>query len=187
MQECAPACTDHCCSFGDYAQSYDGGISSKHNPGLAPNVPYPHERGIPGNAYMCDEGCKFSCDSNCPSNCCQPEGLVARAIRLQQPFPQPQPLMPYQPAIQNIDQPGMCPAPCPSTCSPSCNMDCCTAALGMPTVDVNPESRSSTRKVIHITHILHPLDRKGVVPRSCPTYCGNHCTPVCARSGCCMK
>jgi len=68
-------------------------------------------------------------------------------------------------------------------------MDCCAAALGTPYNDVNPEARSSTRKVIHITHILHPLERKGLVPvpGTCPTYCGNHCTPVCARSGCCMK
>jgi len=184
---------DECCHFGEFSRLNDSPFpSSPHNrnPGLISNVPYPHKHGIPGTAYMCDEACKFHCDQSCPGNCCQPEELAERDARLQQSYPYngpPPPIMAYEPAIQTIEPPGMCPYPCPGTCSPSCNVACCAAALGMPGVDVNPVARSSTRKVIHITHIIHPLERKGLVPGSCPTYCGNHCTPVCARSGCCMK
>lgn len=193
-QSCAPACSDACCSFGEYAHHADViQAGHKHNPGLLPNTPYQGSKDIPGNAYECDESCKFHCDANCADDCCQPEGLYHRAARLQSPYynynlqVQGPPMMAYDPTMQNADQGGMCPAGCPSTCSPSCNPACCAAAIGGMPMDDQPDSRSATRKVIHIQHILHPVDRKGLVPGTCPTYCGNHCTPVCARSGCCVK
>lgn len=196
FQVCAPACSDVCCGFGEFSNAYNGIPNHDSHPGLQPNIPYPKQSAIPGTAYMCDEKCKFNCDQSCSADCCQPEGVTARDARLQEgqylygpPPPPQQPAMGYQPAIQTIEEPGVCPSPCPDSCLPVCNVACCASALGLPQadsgVDSNAEARSSTRRVIHLKHVIHPLQRKQNVPRSCPTYCGAHCTPICARSGCC--
>lgn len=193
FQVCAPACSDVCCGFGEFSSTYNGIPSHDSHPGLQPNIPYPKQNAIPGDAYMCDEKCKFNCDQSCSADCCQPEGVIARDARLQEGQylyapPPPQPAG-YQPAIQTVEEPATCPSPCPNSCLPVCNVACCASALGLPQadsgVDSNAEARSSTRRVIHIKHVIHPLQRKQNVPKSCPAYCGAHCTPICARSGCC--
>ncbi|XP_032222234.1 uncharacterized protein LOC116604264 [Nematostella vectensis] len=189
-QVCAPACSDICCGFGAYAPNPDTHV----HPGLQPNVPYPNKN-IPGEAYVCKEECKFSCDLDCPENCCGPEGLMQRNQRLQinpaapyDPMPPPQTGFPsFAAPVQTFQATdGTCPAPCPGSCSPDCTVACCAAQLGLPQADDNAVARSSTRKVIHLTHVIRPFQQGNInAARTCAITCGTHCTPACARSGCC--
>lgn len=159
---------------------------------MAPNVPYPGHRFIPPQAYACEESCKFDCSLSCRKECCQPEAAAAGDVVPANP--------PYFPLIQPFTQsePGQfCPNPCPSTCYPACNVGCCTAALGLPQpastvnepLENSPIARSSTSRVLHVTHVLTPVDgvRKQKSYSACASSCEYHCSPACARSGCCDK
>lgn len=197
-QVCAPACADDCCAFGKYASPPAPGLpaSDQPHPGLTPNVPYPHSKVIPLEAYACKETCKFSCTYDCPRDCCQPEELAQEeaheaaalapsalsspAIGSPTTIGAPQ-AMAYQDLAPAM---GTCPSPCPGGCYPSCTVACCTSALGLPQenqAELSPEARSSTKRVLHITHLVRPITSLN----GCALSCATHCTPACARSGCC--
>lgn len=170
--------------------------SDQPHPGLTPNVPYPHSKVIPLEAYACKETCKFSCTYDCPRDCCQPEELAQEeaheaaalapsvlsspAIGSPTTIGAPQ-AMAYQDLAPAM---GTCPSPCPGGCYPSCTVACCTSALGLPQenqAELSPEARSSTKRVLHITHLVRPITSLN----GCALSCATHCTPACARSGCC--
>lgn len=210
---CAPACADECCQYGRYSQAaqsqFNPASQTQHDSPLAPNVPFPGQRHIPAQAFACKESCKFRCSFDCPRDCCQPEDAAAIAARPTGPPPQPlqpqpqfQQYMPYVQPYAPMEANQVCPSPCPATCAPSCNVGCCTSALGLPQLPIaddsqgdspanHIEARSSTRKVLHVTHVFRPVDglkKSGISNKgACASSCGIHCTPACARSGCCDR
>jgi len=179
---CAPACADDCCAFGDYAQAKPG-VTSQPHPGLMPNVPYPQTKLIPPEAFACKESCKFTCTYDCPRDCCQPEELAQQAAHEAAALAPPTEVGAPQSLYQAPEAP-TCPSPCPGDCYPSCTVACCTSALGLP-ADNNamqtPQVRSSTNRVLHVTHLVQPITGFN----GCASSCASHCSPVCARSGCC--
>ena len=182
---CAPACADACCAFGSYAQSVTGRPPTRdEHPGFMPNVPYPHSKGIPAEAFACKESCKFSCTYDCPRDCCQPEELATEEAHEAAALASPMTIgslqtMNYQGLVP---EPPSCPSPCPANCFPSCTVACCTSALGLPQKDsFTPLARSSTKRVLHVTHLLRPITSLN----GCALSCAVHCNPACARSGCC--
>jgi len=184
---CAPACADACCAFGKYAPSLPGipAVEQPH-PGLIPNVPYPHSKVVPIEAYACKESCKFSCTYDCPRDCCQPEELALQAAHEAAALAPPTTVgAPQSLAYQGLaPEPSTCPSPCPGGCFPSCTVACCTSALGLPQendAELTPQARSSTNRVLHVTHLVQPFTGLN----GCALSCASHCTPACARSGCC--
>lgn len=186
-QVCAPACADDCCAFGKYAPNSPGMPSQDQpHPGFIPNVPYPHSKVIPIEAFACKESCKFSCSYDCPRDCCQPEELALQAAHEAAAMAPPTEVgapqsLPFQGLVP---QDSTCPSPCPGNCYPSCTVACCTSALGLPQENnavLSPEARSSTNRVLHVTHLVQPISGFN----GCALSCASHCTPACARSGCC--
>lgn len=160
------------------------------HPGLLPNVPYPHSKVIPIEAFACKESCKFSCAYDCPRDCCSPEDVAmqeaheaAAAAAASPPAttvgaPQSLAFQGFAPAANT------CPSPCPGGCYPSCTVACCTSALGLPQgneAELSQDARSSTNRVLHVTHEVQPI----MSFNGCALSCASHCTPACARTGCC--
>ncbi|XP_068756670.1 uncharacterized protein [Montipora capricornis] len=181
---CAPACADACCAFGRYAPASPGMPSQLH-PGLMPNVPYPQSKNIPAQAFACKESCKFSCSYDCPRDCCQPEELAQQAAHEAAALAPPTEVGAPQSLYQDqAPESPTCPSPCPGGCYPSCTVACCTSALGLPIENdamLTPETRSSTNRVLHVTHLVQPITGLN----GCSPSCASHCSPACARSGCC--
>lgn len=156
------------------------------HPGFVPNVPYPHSKVIPIEAFACKESCKFSCTYDCPRDCCQPEELAQEQAHETAALASPTTVgAPQAMAYQDLAPAyPTCPSPCPGGCYPSCTVACCTSALGLPQgnkADFNPEARSSTKRVLHVTHLVRPITGLN----GCALSCASHCTPACARYGCC--
>ena len=189
FQVCAPSCADDCCSFGKYAPSSPGmpPVEQPH-PAFVPNVPYPHSKVIPIEAFACKESCKFSCTYDCPRDCCQPEEVALEQAHEAAALPPPTTVgAPQSLSFQDFAPAAAastCPSPCPGGCFPSCTVACCTSALGLPQsndAELSPEARSSTNRVLHVTHLVQPV----MGFNGCALSCASHCTPACARSGCC--
>lgn len=156
------------------------------HPGLVPNVPYPHSKVIPIEAFACKESCKFSCTYDCPRDCCQPEELAQEEAHETAALASPTTVgAPQAMAYQDLAPAfPICPSPCPGGCYPSCTVACCTSALGLPQgneAELSPEAHSSIKRVLHVTHLVRPITGS----KGCALSCASHCTPACARSGCC--
>ena len=154
---------------------------------------------------VCNAQCPSSCAPSCTPDCC---GAVMPALPPPPPPPQEGKEKKRPPQIIPVVGPSpfdTCPGACPMSCAPGCDFDCCRpfldptivqemrsetqpntpAAVGT-TPGVEGDQASPMTRVIHVSHVLRPEQPAArSSPINCPMECKQHCSPSCAKDGCC--
>lgn len=156
---------------------------------------------------ICNAQCPSSCAPSCSPQCCG--ATLPTLAAAPAPKKRPPPIIPVVgPSPFNT-----CPGACPMSCAPGCDFDCCRPFLDPSIVqemrsEIQPNSAqpatsqaapvqgdqtSPTTRVIHVSHVLRPDEASqaaarsstNATPANCPSECRQHCSPSCAKDGCC--
>ena len=161
---------------------------------------------------ICNAQCPSSCAPSCSPECCGAilPALAAPEIKIV-PKKRPPPIIP----VVGPSPFDTCPGACPMSCAPGCDFDCCRPFLdpsivqemrseiqpNSPQQEAAPQAASAVQgdqsspmtRVIHVSHVLRPDEASApaarsstnATPANCPSECKQHCSPSCAKDGCC--